>query len=119
MRFERLGAFAYSDEEDTYSNKHYTDDIPFEVKQQRVDEIMEIQQTISLEHNEAKIGKQYKIIIDSLQGDYYVARTEYDSPEVDMEVLIKKEESELVIGNFYTAQVIGAEEFDLYAHIIK
>ncbi|MBP6230060.1 MAG: 30S ribosomal protein S12 methylthiotransferase RimO [Paludibacteraceae bacterium] len=119
MRFERLGAFAYSDEEDTYSNKHYTDDIPFEVKQQRVDEIMEIQQTISLEHNEAKIGKQYKIIIDSLQGDYYVARTEYDSPEVDMEVLIKKEESELVIGNFYTAQVIAAEEFDLYAHIIK
>lgn len=119
MRFERLGAFAYSDEEATYSNKHYVDNIPYAIKQQRVDEIMKIQQQISLEHNQAKIGKNFKVIVDSLQGDYYVARSEYDSPEVDMEILLKAEKNHLQIGEFYTATIIGAEEFDLYAEIIK
>ena len=119
IRFERLGAFAYSDEEATYSNKNYTDDIPFEVKQQRVDEIMKIQQQISLEHNQLKIGKTYKVMIDSVQGDYYVARSQYDSPEVDMEILLHRDKNDLQIGNFYKANIIGAEEFDLYAQIIK
>ncbi len=119
IRFERLGAFAYSDEEATFSNKNYTDDIPFEVKQQRVDEIMKIQQQISLEQNQLKIGKTYKVMIDSVQGDYYVARSQYDSPEVDMEILLHKDKNDLQIGNFYKANIIGAEEFDLYAQIIK
>ncbi len=119
MRFERLGAFAYSDEEGTYSNLHYDDNIPYEIKQQRVSEIMKIQQQISLEINQQKIGKSFKIIVDSLDDDYYIARSEYDSPEVDTEILINRADGELLIGEFYTAKIIGAEEFDLYAQIQK
>ncbi len=119
MRFERLGAFAYSDEEGTFSNLHYDDNIPYEIKQQRVSEIMKIQQQISLEINQQKIGKSFKIVVDSLDGDYYIARSEYDSPEVDTEILINRADGELLIGEFYTAKIIGAEEFDLYAQIQK
>ncbi len=119
MRFERLGAFAYSDEEGTYSNLRYDDNIPYEIKQQRVSEIMKIQQQISLEINQQKIGKSFKIIVDSLDDDYYIARSEYDSPEVDTEILINRADGELLIGEFYTAKIIGAEEFDLYAQIQK
>lgn len=119
MRFERLGAFAYSDEDGTYSNLHYDDNIPYEIKQQRVSEIMKIQQQISLEINQQKIGKSFKIIVDSLDDDYYIARSEYDSPEVDTEILINRADGELLIGEFYTAKIIGAEEFDLYAQIQK
>lgn len=119
MRFERLGAFAYSDEEGTYSNLHYDDNIPYEIKQQRVSEIMKIQQQISLEINQQKIGKSFKIIVDSLDDDYYIARSEYDSPEVDTEILINRADGELLIGEFYTAKIIGAEEFDLYSQIQK
>ncbi len=119
IRFERLGAFAYSDEEATYSNRYYKDDIPFSVKQQRVDEVMKIQQTISYEHNQQKIGKQFKVIVDDIQGDYYVARSQYDSPEVDMEILLNKNENNMLIGNFYQVEITAAEEFDLYATLIK
>ena len=114
-----MGAFAYSDEEGTYSNLRYDDNIPYEIKQQRVSEIMKIQQQISLEINQQKIGKSFKIIVDSLDDDYYIARSEYDSPEVDTEILINRADGELLIGEFYTAKIIGAEEFDLYAQIQK
>jgi len=117
-RFERMGAFTYSDEDDTYSNKHYTDDIPAEVKQQRLDELMAIQQDISAELNKQKIGKTYKVIIDREDEDYYVGRTQFDSPEVDPEVLIAKTNSSLSIGQFYPVMITGSEYFDLYGKVI-
>jgi len=116
VRFERMGVFPYSDEEGTYSNQHYTDDIPFEIKQARVDELMALQQDISLEINKSKVGQTLKVIIDREEPDYYVGRTEFDSPEVDPEVLISKEK-ELVTGNFYAVKITGAEEFDLYGEV--
>ncbi len=118
MRFDRLGAFAYSDEEGTYANKHYTDDIPQEVKQQRVDEIMSLQETIAAELNAEKVGKQLRVIIDRKEDVYYVGRTEFDSPEVDQEVLIKAEDTCLSIGDFYEVEITAAETFDLYAKLI-
>lgn len=114
-RFERMGAFAYSEEEGTYSAEHYKDDVPEEVKQQRLDKLMRLQQQISAEVEAEKIGKVLKVIIDRREGDYYVGRTEYCSPEVDPEVLLPVSERELEIGNFYDAKVVDAEEFDLYA----
>lgn len=116
-RFDRLGVFTYSHEEDTHSHKQYEDDIPEEIKQARADEIMEIQQLISNELNTQKIGKTYKVIIDSKEGDMYVGRTQFDSPEVDNEVLIDTDQ-ELEIGNFYRVEVTSADDFDLYATII-
>lgn len=113
IRFERLGAFAYSDEDGTYANLHYKDDIPYETKQQRVDEIMSIQETIAGEVNEAKVGQTMRVIIDREEDEYFVGRTEFDSPEVDGEVLIGKEKP-LQVGEFYPVRITGAETFDLY-----
>ena len=112
-RFERMGAFAYSEEEGTYSAEHYKDDVPEEVKQQRLDKLMRVQQRISAELMAEKIGKTCKVIIDREEGDWYVGRTEYSSPEVDPEVLIPLDEN-LEIGQFYDVEITGAEEFDLY-----
>ena len=119
VRFDRMGAFAYSEEEGTYAAESYEDSIPQEVKQARLDELMDIQQGISAELSAEKIGKQMKIIIDRLEGDYYIGRTEFDSPEVDPEVLINCSEKELEIGQFYQVEVIDADDFDLYAKIIN
>ncbi len=114
IRFERLGAFAFSNEEGTYAYKNYSDEIPEEEKHRRVDEIMSIQQSISAEINEQKIGQRMKIMIDRKENDYFVGRSEFDSPEVDPEVLIPVSTKGITIGNFYEAEITGATEFDLY-----
>ena len=137
MRFDRMGCFAYSDEEGTYANKHYRDDIPQEVKEQRVSELMAIQQEISGELMSQKVGTIQKVIIDRIEGEYAIGRTQYDSPEVDCEVLVKArgegleargerreakgerleakgERLEAKAGEFYDVKIIKAEEFDLY-----
>ena len=116
-RFDRMGAFAYSEEEGTYSAKNYEDEVPQSVKQARLDELMAMQQEISADLSHLKIGKTFKVIIDRKEGEYYIARTEFDSPEVDPEVLIKDEGQELKIGSFYQAKVYDADDFDLYATI--
>ena len=113
-RFERMGAFAYSEEEGTYSEQHYKDDIADEVKQQRLDRLMDLQQNISSEIAAAKVGKVFKVIIDRKEGDYYVGRTEFSSPEVDPEVLIPASEKRLRTGCFYNVKITDSEEFDLY-----
>ena len=113
-RFERMGAFAYSEEEGTYSEQHYEDDVPEDVKQARLDKLMRIQQNISAEIEAQKVGTTLRVIIDRQEGDWYVGRTEYCSPEVDPEVLIPASE-QLTIGNFYMARITDSEEFDLYA----
>lgn len=118
-KFDRMGAFAYSEEEGTYSANNYQDDIDAETKQRRLNELMQIQQDIATELNQNKIGKCFRVIVDRIEGDFYVARTEFDSPEVDPEVLIKKDSESLMIGNFYNVQIISAEEFDLYAEVVK
>ena len=112
-RFERMGAFAYSAEDGTYSGDHYEDDVPEDVKQARLDKLMRVQQRISAEIEASKIGQTLKTIIDRKEGDYYVGRTEFCSPEVDPEVLIPADE-ELTIGQFYNVLITDAEEFDLY-----
>jgi ribosomal protein S12 methylthiotransferase len=114
MRFDRMGCFAYSDEEGTYANKHYKDDIPEEVKQARVAELMAIQQTISGELMAQRVGTTERVIIDRKEGNYYIGRTQYDSPEVDCEVLIESNGDELTIGNLYNVKITKAEDFDLY-----
>lgn len=113
-RFERMGAFAYSEEEGTYSALHYEDDVPAEVKQQRLDKLMRVQQNISTEIEAAKIGQTLRVVVDRQEGDWYVGRSEFCSPEVDPEVLIPIDEG-LTIGEFYPVRVTDAEEFDLYA----
>jgi ribosomal protein S12 methylthiotransferase len=113
-RFERLGAFAFSNEEGTYAYKTFKDDIPEEVKHRRVDEIMSIQQGISAEINQAKIGKTLKVMIDRVEDEYFVGRTEYDSPEVDPEVLIPITTQGVKKGTFYNAKIVGSTDFDLY-----
>lgn len=117
-RFERMGAFAYSEEEGTYAAKNYEDSISEELKQQRLDELMSIQQRISSEISAEKVGKSMKVIIDRIEGDYYIGRTEYDSPEVDPEVLIRQDNTKLKIGEFYQVEIIDADDFDLFARII-
>ena len=121
MKFDRLGAFAYSEEEGTYAAKHYTDDIPQDEKERRVDTIMAIQQAISSEILSQMVGTQQRVVIDREETDYYIGRTQYDSPEVDCEVLIEKEGDEakrkLKIGKFYTVNIIKSEDFDLYASL--
>ncbi len=112
MKFERLGAFPYSHEEDTFCDENYTDHIAPEVKQERLDKLMEVQEDIALAVNEAKIGKTLKVIIDSETPDYYIGRTEFDSPDVDGEVLIDKEKP-LLIGEFYDVKITSAMPFDL------
>lgn len=117
-RFERMGAFAYSEEDGTYAADHYEDNIPEEVKQARLDELMELQQEISAEVSESKIGQTLKVIIDRIEGEYYIGRTEFDSPEVDPEVLIPCEGNELEAGVFYNVRITGADDFDLYGEIV-
>lgn len=118
VRFDRMGAFAYSEEEGTYAAAHYEDTVPPEVKQARLDELMSIQQGISAELSAGKVGKRMKVIIDRREGDYYVGRTEFDSPEVDPEVLIESEDASLEIGNFYQVEIINSDDFDLFGRII-
>ena len=115
MRFERLGVFPYSHEEDTFAGETYEDNIPDEIKQQRASGIMAIQQEISAEINAQKIGLTMKVIIDRKEGEYFIGRTEFDSPEVDGEVLIKAEKLET--GHFYNVKIISADDFDLYGEI--
>ena len=116
-RFERMGAFAYSEEDGTYAGDNYDDDVPEEVKQRRLDKLMRVQQNISAEIEAAKIGQTLKVIIDRIEGDYYIGRTEFCSPEVDPEVLIRRHTS-LKIGEFYQVKITDAEEFDLYGEIV-
>lgn len=118
MRFERLGVFTYSHEENTHAYS-LEDDVPEEVKQQRAEELMAVQEEISYELNQQKIGKTFKVLIDKVEGDYYIGRTEYDSPEVDNEVLIKKDENTyLRIGDFVNVRIDSADSFDLFASVI-
>ena len=119
QRFERMGAFAYSEEEGTYSANNYEDDVPAEVKQRRLDELMILQQEISAEVEAEKVGKILKVIIDRKEGDYYIGRTEFSSPEVDPEVLIKAGEKRLRVGCFYNVKITQSEEFDLYGEVVK
>ncbi len=116
-RFERMGAFAYSEEEGTYAAEHYDDNVPEEVKAQRLDRLMALQQRISAEIEEQAVGKTFKVVVDRREGDYYIARTQFSSPEVDPEVLIPAGtlSRQLAIGKFYNVKITGAEEFDLYA----
>ena len=117
-RFDRMGAFAYSEEEGTYAASHYEDNISPELKQARLDELMSIQQQISAELNEAKIGRCFKVIIDRKEGEYYVGRTEFDSPEVDPEVLIEQGNESLEIGNFYQVEIDSSDDYDLFGHVV-
>ena len=117
-RFDRMGAFAYSEEEGTYAAETYEDSIPQEVKQARLDELMAIQQGISAELSQAKIGQEIKVIIDRKEGEYYIGRTQFDSPEVDPEVLIKADGKRLFSGRFYNVRITNADDFDLYGEVI-
>ena len=114
MRFERMGAFIYSEEEGTYAAKNYTDDIPTKTKERRLDELMQIQQEISTEILSKMVGTKQKVIIDREEDSFYVGRTQYDSPDVDCEVLITKVPN-IEIGKFYDVTITKADEFDLYA----
>lgn len=116
VRFERMGAFAYSHEEGTFSYNHYEDDVDPEVKQERLDYLMRVQEGISAEINSSKIGKTLKVIIDREEDDFYIGRTEFDSPEVDPEILISKKQA-LTLGEFYQVQIKEAQAFDLYGDI--
>ena len=118
MKFERAGVFAYSPEEGTPAYE-MEDDVPEEVKQERVDTIMAIQQNISLETNEKRVGAVEKVLIDRIEGDYYIGRTQYDSPEVDDEILISVDEAELNIGDFVNVKLVKADYFDLYGNVIN
>ena len=118
-RFDRMGAFAYCEEEGTFAANNYEDDVPEEVKQDRLDRLMLLQEGISAELCAEKIGKDFKVIVDRREGDYFIGRTEHDSPEVDCEVLIHKSEGELQVGNFYNVNITAAEEYDLYGTLIQ
>ena len=117
-RFDRMGAFAYSEEEGTYAAEHYEDSIPQEVKQARLDELMALQQEISADLSHNKIGQEFKVIIDRKEGEYYIGRTQFDSPEVDPEVLIKADGKRLFSGRFYQVRITNADDFDLFGEII-
>lgn len=119
IRFDRMGAFAYSEEEHTFAAENYEDDVPQEVKEKRLDRLMLLQEGISESLSAEKVGKDFRVIIDRKEGDYYIGRTEYDSPDVDCEVLIPDTgEHQIVIGNFYPVRITGSEEFDLYGEIL-
>ena len=118
QRFERMGAFAYSEEEGTYSAQNYEDDVPADVKQRRLDELMILQQDISAEIEANKVGLTLPVVIDRKEGDYYIGRTEFCSPEVDPEVLIKADQR-LRVGTFYKVKITSSEEFDLYGEVVK
>ena len=117
-RFDRMGAFAYSEEEGTYAAENYEDSIPQEVKQVRLDELMALQQEISADLSHNKIGQEFKVIIDRKEGEYYIGRTQFDSPEVDPEVLIKADGKRLFSGRFYQVRITNADDFDLFGEII-
>ena len=117
-RFECMGAFAYSEEEGTYSAEHFEDNVPADVKQARLDKLMRVQQRISQEIMNGHIGKTMEVLIEREEGDYYIARSQYSSPEIDPEILISKEDGKLNIGEFYNVTITDAEEFDLYAKTI-
>lgn len=119
VRFDRLGVFPYSEEEGTYSALHLKDDVPQEEKERRAARIMLIQEQISLENNLGRVGRTMRCIVDGRQGDYYVARSEYDSPEVDQEILIPAEGKRLCRGRFYDVRITDAEDYDLYAEVIS
>ncbi len=116
-KFEKLGVFPYSHEEGTYAAKRFVDDVPEEVKQARADEVMEIQQQVSAELNRQKIGQEFKVIIDRKEGEFYVGRTEFDSPEVDGEVFVTSEK-ELKKGQFIQVEITGSEDYDLFGTIL-
>ena len=118
VRFDRLGVFPYSEEEGTYSATELTDDVPEEEKERRAARIMQIQEQISLENNLSRVGRVMRVMVDSRQGDYYVARSEYDSPEVDQEILIPCELRQLRRGRFYDVRITGAEDYDLFGEVI-
>ena len=118
-RFERMGAFAYSEEEGTYSADHYDDDVDEETKQRRLDKLMRIQQSISGEIEGAKVGTELTVVIDRIEGEYYIGRSEFSSPEVDPEVLIRIDDHPLTIGEYYTVHVDDSDDFDLYATVIQ
>lgn len=115
-KFERMGAFAYCEEDDTYAAKNFSDSIPQEVKESRLEEIMAIQEDVALESNQSKIGKTMTVVIDREEPDYFVGRTEFDSPEVDPEVLIDKDDR-LTVGNFYDVEITDALPFELMAKL--
>ncbi|RZL15875.1 MAG: TRAM domain-containing protein, partial [Pedobacter sp.] len=117
-RFDRLGCFTYSHEEKTHAHI-LNDDVPDEVKQERVDAIMEIQQGISFDINQEKIGNTYKVLVDRKEGEFFIGRTEYDSPEVDNEVLIDATTGYAAVGSFVNVKIDRAEDFDLYGQIVK
>ena len=118
IRFERMGAFAYSHEEGTYAYQHYKDEIPQEVKQDRLDYLMRVQEGISADVNASKVGQTFRVIVDREEEDFYVGRTQYDSPEVDPEILISKD-TPLSPGSFYQVKVIDAQAFDLYGKVLN
>lgn len=118
VRFDRLGVFPYSEEEGTYSANELKDDVPQEEKERRAARIMQIQEQISLENNLKRVGQTMRCIVDGRQGDYYVARSEYDSPEVDQEILIPVTDRRLYRGRFYDVRITGAEDYDLYAEVV-
>ncbi len=119
IKFDRLGAFVYSHEEGTYAHQQYQDDVPLEVKQERMSRLMSEQESIITALNESKIGHTYRTIIDRREGEYYIGRTEFDSPEVDQEVLIKREDEDLSVGEFYDVEITSADVFDLYGRIVE
>ena len=119
-RFERMGAFTYSEEEGTYSAEHYSDDVPADIKQMRLDKLMRVQERVSAEHEAKLIGTTMKVIIDRKEGDYYIGRSQFSSPEVDPEVLITADSQlSLETGAFYEVEITGAEEFDVYADVVR
>ena len=119
MKFERMGAFAYSEEEGTYAAEQYEDDIDDDTKQARLGLLMRVQQRIAEEVSAASIGKTMQVVIDREEGNYYIGRTQYDSPEVDPEVLLLKTDNEVEMGQYYMVEITGADEFDLYGKVIK
>ena len=119
IKFDRLGAFIYSHEDGTYSHQNYEDDVPLDLKQERMNRLMEEQEAIMTSLNQEKIGQTLRTIIDRREGDYYIGRTEFDSPEVDQEVLIKHIDQELVPGEFYQVEITSADVFDLYGKIAE
>ncbi|MEG2613561.1 MAG: 30S ribosomal protein S12 methylthiotransferase RimO [Alistipes sp.] len=119
VRFERLGVFAYSEEEGTYSAQKLKDDVPEGVKQERVERIMALQNRVSQELNSRRVGSVQRVIVDSRQGDHYVGRTQYDSPDVDQEILIPAAERRLLRGHFYDVQITSSADYDLYGSVVK
>ena len=116
-RFDRLGIFTYSHEENTHAHE-FEDDVPAKVKQERADKIMELQSGISFELNQLKIGKEYKVLFDRIEGEYFIGRTEFDSPDVDNEVLVLKSSGYVRIGDFANVLITSADHYDLFGEIV-